>query len=310
MTITPTLTSTPGYEMKLFVYNEAGEVVRHLTKTYTYNLVEKLTTNTKVFSPDKDDTLKIDIDGKIYEWDGKNNQGDKVGNGVYYIKVETTDNYDYTHIIVESVTLLTNNLTTQLRIYNSVGEIVKIIPIEGIYQCASSSITVSPEPGTAFVPGYGNYAKIYYMDKEALWDGTNENGTVVNNGIYHIQLMVIDENGYKTVAQTYITVMHADYDVISDVQIIPNPFKPKVNNILTIKYKVNNNTKISIKVYNVAGELVKTLQDYNNTGEIKWEVTDSDTKLASGLYIMLIYAKTDNGLTKTVTKKFFINYKK
>ena len=144
------------------------------------------------------------------------------------------------------------------------------------------------------------------MDKEASWDGTNENGTIVNNGVYYIQLLVIDENGYKTVAQTQITVMHAGYDVIGNVRIEPNPFRYKTNNVLTIKYKINNNTKVSIKVYNIAGELVKTLHDYNNAGEIKWEIKDSGNKIASGIYIMVIYAKTDKGQTETVILKFAI----
>jgi flagellar hook assembly protein FlgD len=65
-------------------------------------------------------------------------------------------------------------------------------------------------------------------------------------------------------------------------------------------------TKVTVKVYNVAGELVKTLEDYNQAGEVKW---DLQSKVSSGVYVAVIYARTDTGMTKTIIRKLAIFYK-
>ena len=68
----------------------------------------------------------------------------------------------------------------------------------------------------------------------------------------------------------------------------PNPFNPST----TITYKLNKNVDIELNIYNMKGELVKTLVNENqNAGNynIIWDGTnDNDDKVASGLYIYRI----------------------
>ncbi len=64
----------------------------------------------------------------------------------------------------------------------------------------------------------------------------------------------------------------------------PNPFNPETS----IEYGLPNATRVSIRIYNVIGQLVKTLVDEHQqagTHEVVWNGTnDSGIKVASGIY--------------------------
>ena len=311
ITETPTVSPTPVNMMSIIVYNEAGEIVRVVAVTGAYGVIEDFTVQNSVFSPDDGGKAIIDVGGTAFTWDGKNSQGVTVQNGVYYIKVETKDNYGAIHMAIQDVTVLTNGLKTELRIFNSAGEIVKVLPVSGITTFGSNNISVSPNvfsPGDHSGPGgTTSTAVITYMGTTINWDGTNENGTVVNNGVYTIQLVGIDSNGTKTVASTEITVLHGGYAVINNIKILPNPVDTSKYNTVTIKYDVMPNTDVYIKVYDIAAELVREYHDNNSTGQIQVNIAGGgDDRLASGVYVMVIYAKTGSGLTKTMTAKLSI----
>ncbi len=275
-----------------------------------YDMIQDFTVENSVFSPDDGTKAILHINGNIYEWDGKNNQGDNVENGVYYIKVEVTDKYGFVHIETRDVTVLTNGLTTELRVFNSAGEVVKVIPVDGITDYGSDSLSVTPAPPSAFSPGDGsggsgsqNFAEITYMGTAVQWDGTNENGTMVGNGVYVIQLVGIDSKGSKTIAQTDITVLHNGYEVVNNVKVIPNPANAMSDKVVIIRYNIMKNATVRVKVYNIAGELVKRMDDYNGIGEVSWQI---DETVASGVYAAVIYARTDKGMSKTVVQKLVI----
>lgn len=81
----------------------------------------------------------------------------------------------------------------------------------------------------------------------------------------------------------------------------PNPAK---GSILTFKFVVNYNSDIEIKVYNVAGEVVREFETKASAGiinEIKWDIKD----IASGVYVYVFKAKSVYG-EKKVTKKFAV----
>ena len=79
----------------------------------------------------------------------------------------------------------------------------------------------------------------------------------------------------------------------------PNPFNPST----TVKYSTPFAGKLSIKVYNVRGELVKTLVERdvlaNTTGQVVWNGDDNNgNPVASGVY----FAQTRVGSNETMQK--------
>ena len=211
-----------------------------------------------------------------------------------------------------------------MQILNSAGEIVKILPITELNGATgSTSVTTNPDSSQVFVPGgytgAGNggntgetnavngMMEIYYMGQVILWDGTNEQGVLINNGLYTIQVVNVDENGYRTVAQTQVTVLNVEQEVITNVKIMPNPLDLSLGmQELIIRYNVMNNTNITVKIYNLAGELVKTLRSYNGVSEIRWNIARNETHITAGIYVAVIYAKNDNGRYKSVIVKLSI----
>ena len=76
----------------------------------------------------------------------------------------------------------------------------------------------------------------------------------------------------------------------------PNPFNPNT----TIQFDLPQSGKVSIKIFNIRGELVRTLiQSQVNAGShtVNWDGRDDNGKnIASGLYI---YQLTVNGFNAT-----------
>jgi hypothetical protein len=299
--------------MSIKVYNSAGEMVKLVALTGAYSLISDFTIDKTVFSPDDGGQAIIDVDGYLYAWDGMNNQGAAVENGLYYVKVETTDEMGFTHMQIKEVTVLTNGLTSEIRIFNSSGEIVKVIPFDSLTSYGSKDLVINPSQPKVFSPGENtgtggamNSAEITYMGQTVTWDGTNENGTIVNNGVYLVQLVGIDGTGSKTVAQTDITVLHNGYEVVNNVKIVPNPVNPTQTGEVIIRYDAMSGADVTVKVYNVAGELIHTMRDYASAGEVRWALTN---KVSAGIYVLVIYARTDSGMTKTLIEKLAITNK-
>ncbi|HRU38824.1 MAG TPA: T9SS type A sorting domain-containing protein, partial [Candidatus Goldiibacteriota bacterium] len=92
----------------------------------------------------------------------------------------------------------------------------------------------------------------------------------------------------------------------SGIKVIPNPVNPLVENIITIRYNLMPGAKVTVKAYNIAGELVKGMEDYAGIGQVKWQL---DAKVAPGIYILVINAGTDSGMRKTMVEKLAIFYK-
>lgn len=70
----------------------------------------------------------------------------------------------------------------------------------------------------------------------------------------------------------------------------PNPFNPST----TIRYELSNSSRITLKVYNIIGETIKTLvDDFQSPGEksVVWDGTNDQGKsVGSGVYLYQLQA--------------------
>ncbi len=80
------------------------------------------------------------------------------------------------------------------------------------------------------------------------------------------------------------------------LQNYPNPFNP----VTTIQYNLAKNTNVNLTIYNIQGQIVKTLIDNTQaagTYQINWDATNQfGSKVSSGLYF---YKLTTSSFTKT-----------
>ncbi|MCK5051648.1 MAG: T9SS type A sorting domain-containing protein, partial [Candidatus Cloacimonetes bacterium] len=83
----------------------------------------------------------------------------------------------------------------------------------------------------------------------------------------------------------------------------PNPFNP----ITTIAYSIRETGKVTLQVYNIKGQLVKTLvNDVRETGEytVTWNGRDNSNKtVASGVYFYKMKAQNYNNTKKMILMK-------
>ena len=143
----------------------------------------------------------------------------------------------------------------------------------------------------------GDMAKLhlFFLNDDSYGSSIQGEGANPNPDNCRLEYAAIDIN----------TVSH-DNDLVSSTNMLqavnyPNPFNPQT----TIKYNVLQEGKVSIEIYNLAGQKVTTLLNANQkTGEhaVVWNGTDETGKtVASGIYLY----KIKNG-KYTSTKKMIL----
>jgi hypothetical protein len=80
-------------------------------------------------------------------------------------------------------------------------------------------------------------------------------------------------------------------------QNFPNPFNPST----TIRFDVPQSSLVSLKVYNLLGEVVATIVDGENLSQGSYQVTWDSQNLASGIYLYQLETKD-----VTVSKKMIL----
>ncbi len=142
-----------------------------------------------------------------------------------------------------------------------------------------------------------NYASPELIARSVLinWNGGTsapynqalpEEGTV-------FRLITTKPNGLrdKFVVQTPKTVYVADEVDVEKINVFPNPYygvNPneinKYQRFVTFNHLPN---KATLRVFNLAGQLVKTVQKDDNTQYVKWNLSnENDLPVASGIYIV------------------------
>jgi flagellar hook assembly protein FlgD len=116
-------------------------------------------------------------------------------------------------------------------------------------------------------------------------------------GILNALSAVTSVGGLQTIPTTY-----------SLLQNYPNPFNPKT----TIQYYLPQSSVVSLKVYNLLGQEVRTLVSAARESSLKtieWNGTNnSGNILASGVYFARLNAKSiDNTISYTETRKLVLS---
>ena len=102
-------------------------------------------------------------------------------------------------------------------------------------------------------------------------------------------IRVIDEGkkGKKSMKKAAVIITPDDYGLFKNY---PNPFNPETE----IRYQLPNSSEVSLSIYNLMGQEIKTLiNSYHSAGyySVKWDGTNNQgMKVASGIYIYIMRA--------------------
>lgn len=303
------------YDVVLAIYNEAGELVSvlaHFDMTRPINNFDMSQTSIRK----EGEVINFVYDGQIIgTWDGTNVDGQLVSGGQYYVKVDSTDVFNVTTSVTQTVSVSFEPWILEIAVYNEAGERVRVFDTEEIEQYLAASgrslsqkdyqvggTKVSPlviQPSRTDPLGDGNAVRIVLASGAVIyWDGRNERGEIVTTGQYYIQLTSLVPGKVEQIRTIPVAVMAPEAET-HFVRVSPNPLDLKKNTILTFRLNTTGMIfdNVQVKIYAVSGELIHRLQsDSSNPAVVQWNLGMDSRRLANGVYLAVVEARSGSAI--------------
>jgi uncharacterized repeat protein (TIGR01451 family) len=296
-------TQTSGqYTVKIGIYNEAGELVESLPVSQYSQSINSFNLSsgsiTEVSGPGS--SVTIEMGGvPIGNWNGEDGSGNPVGNGEYYVKVDSISNLGVDTSVTQPVIVNRNLYKVSVKIYNEAGEVVKTLyvyssnPVAGTasqLQLSASSIEPTSGPVTGNIPTQLTITLNNGMT--IVWDGTSDKGGVVPSGQYFIEATEQTGTGGETVLTAHVMVVSESANAgMGNILAEPNVLNGATGYGVTFSSNVPGLT-LDVRVYDTAGELVMRRTPGNaGSSSANWDATGR----ASGLYFAVVDAANAQG---------------
>lgn len=128
----------------------------------------------------------------------------------------------------------------------------------------------------------------------------NYNFSALNSGDYKLRINAWDVFNNFSSQESYFTVVDDNNLLVRDVYNYPNPFKS--NTYFTFQHNLNNSINVKIKIYTVAGRIIKEISADNITDKfvkISWDGRDEDNNaIANGTYLYKLLVQSEDGKFK------------
>jgi len=286
------------FVVKVGVYNETGELVKQLSVTELSSPVNSIQSGNPTITS-LTSSVGVVVDGQqLAAWDGTTQSGMPASNGQYTLQVSSTDPFGVTTTVSEQVTVTRNLAKIQVNIYNEAGEIIKHLYsyVNDPNNMALSNFQVSnafiqPVSGTP-IPGANNTLTITAANGVSIvWDGTTDSGTLATSGHYIVEVVMANGAGSETVFSKGIVVQAGHGSGANGtVQVGPNILKGGVTTT-TVSINSSLNLTLTIHMYDVAGELIRTTQGAAGSNQASLDASG----LSSGLYLVVTDLTDANG---------------
>ncbi len=288
-----------GYTVKIGVYNSAGELVDTILTEQNSQPIPSfaLQSGTITALSGAGSAVTVYFAGvPIAVWNGMTSAGTPATNGSYFINAENIDSSGNVTTVSQKATVSRPYATVEADIYNEAGELVRTLYTQAANAGGSeitgvnlSSSTISP--GT--VPSNPNSSVQIFIQTSGnpvtlVWDGTNDSGAKVTDGVYEVQVHWNSGQGEQTDITREITVTGGGHSntVIAE----PNILTP-ANSTAYFTVQSTSSYTLKARIYTVAGELVKMVTGGSGANQVSW----NSNGLSSGLYIAVIEVRGANG---------------
>ncbi|MCX8128805.1 MAG: S8 family serine peptidase [Clostridia bacterium] len=253
------------------------------------------------------------------QWDGKDSYGTPVRDGVYTYKIEAVDSAGHWStpasgtIIVERY----NPSITQVNDYPD-----PINPQKGMTSTISYTLSENANVTIDIYDNNLNPVKnlintyVFFGTSKAVWDGTNNSGLPVKDGLYRYEINATDSFGKKAEKVTgTITVELTEAKrppLISNNVENPNPYTPGGIETMAITYILSKDARVNLSIINNSGSTVRVLENSTQkkagSSSSIWDGKDSTGKtVPAGDYIYRIYAVDSDGMmSNTVEGKIIV----
>jgi flagellar hook assembly protein FlgD len=189
-------------------------------------------------------------------------------------------------------------------VYNSAGEVVRHLMVTGAYGIPGN-FTIN---NSTFSPDDGGRAQIIVDQTTTYWDGTTDQNTIVQNGIYYVKIEVLDKYGISHTLVQPVTVLT---NSISATFKIFNSAGEVVKNIpVTLASTGSNVLTAASPVFapgTGSGGALNT-EDFTYLGQvIKWDGTNDENQIvANGVYTASIVTTDKNAFTAVASTQITV----
>jgi len=126
------------------------------------------------------------------------------------------------------------------------------------------------------------------------WNGESDNGNIVQNGQYFVEIHSADGQGGDTIIAQRISVLDgAAHNGTGSVFVKPNLLDNANGYSTVFQDTTNESLTLQVHIYTMAGELVTVVNGAAGTNQAPW----SGSGLASGLYLVVIDSLDASGGT-------------
>ena len=308
------VTVSGEYVAHLAIYNQAGELIKSLAIFESGIPIDGFTVVNGTLLTDSDSAQFMFNNVLLGSWDGTATSGQKVTNGTYLVKVDTTDPYGVTTTVTHTVDVNITRSTLDVAVYNAAGEAVKhftqeqiqtlVAGVNGSLLPADFNVGEATLSTNALAPSYSNLPGTNRTvtitlgsGRDFTWDGRGDNGQILTTGEYFIEIKSSVANQPD---QEIVLSLHIDDSAASDVGnmvLAPNPIN--LNQTTKAVFMLGNLsaqvTHTQVRIYTIAGELMTTLQnDPGNPASVTWNLGGSS--IASGTYLAVVEFRSNSGI--------------
>ncbi len=309
-TATVTATNTPVMtNLELKVYDEAGEVVKTFSNVLVLGGFSGIQlssgSGSTIFDPNSGlFDIEIKSAGIIYHvpWDGKSDLGYLVDSGQYVLKADIPGLQGNT--VVMPLTVLKSGDLLTVSIYTTSGELVKQLYQSyfvqgqlGSMKLTSNLLQISNQPTGTTTIGINIFSSTGQLMADGLgslnqarltWDGTTALGNYVQSGEYLIKIDQTYNHQHDVLVQS-VTVLSSNLSGFMDASVYPNPYLSTPDHKVWFKVALQDQSSLTVRIYDVVGELVNTLSlpaAGPGIATLGWDVNNT----AAGLYVGIVEA--------------------
>jgi hypothetical protein len=279
------------FKIALAIYNEAGERVKVVFQGTASQAGPKLVVTSQV-QPDGSTQVTLsgftNAAGSSVVWDASNDNGQAVSNGVYYAKLESVDQFGATQSFSEPFSVLSTAGQASVEVFNSAGERVRTIPLNGALpldiRALNGSFVGGVDASGAPVDGLRLGLKDNGGESIKLWDGLNDQGGALASGSYTVVLTRTEAGGARVVKTLNVVLLASVNDglqlSLASAQVAPNPVRG-AGVPVTVRYTLPPQGTANCRLYDMAGQLVAQGADLAATGTVVL-----NAGFAGGVYLL------------------------
>jgi len=247
-------------------------------------------------------------------WNGTNNLGNEVPEGTYtvYVTAQNANGSDTAHTsfyVTNGTVQTTGPNVENLRVSPSSFEPVEDSTLISFDTDKLAQLTVEVLSGNTVVKTYSNFNgdNLAAGSHSVSWNGTNNAGNAVSNGLYTVRVTAINADGSDTDSVSVNVSTTPGYPIITitDLTATPSPFEIGSDNV-AVKFYLNQDAdNINVQVKNGSTLVRQIANNSANQGWItlNWNGRDTNGNYVNdGTYTISVLAENETGSdTETVT---------